>query len=364
MVFMRSDFLSHSDAALRNRNSVLHYIRYHEDISRTDIWEGMNISRASVTQVIRQLQDGNLIREVGEGKSTGGRRPTYIMFNGEAKKLYIFDWTHKTLYLTDLDGHVLHEETLTFRKKVRPDVFGAALLERIQAIDAMHLCDLGEVIGIGLAMPGLVDSRGCAVLHSVELGWQNVGMQDLLGERFGENIYLERIGNAMALGAYYHGSHRGTNHFQLFITGRDGIGMSTIIHGNCQHGAGCMHGELGHIKLNSDEACSCGQKGCLEAVVSRALADSGEKLTYEILDLLAIGVSTGINISDPNAILMVGSFVNQMSEGQKKYLETAIYERVTGKHMRKLEIAFSSETKAIALDGMIDYVFNQYFSVE
>jgi predicted NBD/HSP70 family sugar kinase len=253
---------------------------------------------------------------------------------------------------------------LTFRKKVRPDVFGAALLERIQAIDAMHLCDLGEVIGIGLAMPGLVDSRGCAVLHSVELGWQNVGMQDLLGERFGENIYLERIGNAMALGAYYHGSHRGTNHFQLFITGRDGIGMSTIIHGNCQHGAGCMHGELGHIKLNSDEACSCGQKGCLEAVVSRALADSGEKLTYEILDLLAIGVSTGINISDPNAILMVGSFVNQMSEGQKKYLETAIYERVTGKHMRKLEIAFSSETKAIALNGMIDYVFNQYFSVE
>ena len=40
------------------------------------------------------------------------------------------------------------------------------------------------------------------------------------------------------------------------------------------------------------------------------------------------------------------------------------YERVTGKHMRKLEIAFSSETKAIALNGMIDYVFNQYFSVE
>jgi predicted NBD/HSP70 family sugar kinase len=125
-----------------------------------------------------------------------------------------------------------------------------------------------------------------------------------------------------------------------------------------------MHGELGHIKLNSDEACSCGQRGCLEAVVSRALADSCGKLTYEILDFLAIGVSTGINISDPDAILIVGSFINQMSEGQKKYLETAIHERVTGKHMRKLEVAFSSETKAIAFDGMINYVFNRYFAVE
>lgn len=361
---MRNSFLSHSDAALRNRNSVLHYVRYHEGISRTDIWEDMNISRASVTQVIRQLQESNLIREVGEGVSTGGRKPTYIVFNGEAKKLYVFDWTHRTLYLTDLDGRILHEETLAFTKKVRPDAFAAALLERIGAIDALQLCDPGEVIGIGLAMPGLVDSRGCAVIHSVELGWQNVSLADLLGTRFGDNIYLERIGNAMALGAYYHGRHRQTNHFQLFIAGHDGIGMSTIIHGNCQHGAGCMHGELGHIKLNSDEPCSCGQRGCLEAVVSRALAASGEKLTYEILDLLAIGISTGINISDPDAILVTGSFVSQMTEGQRQYLEAAIHERVTGKHMRKLDIAFSRETKAIALDGMIDYVFNAYFAVE
>lgn len=360
---MRNSFLSHSDAALRNRNSVLHYVRYHEGISRTDIWENMNISRASVTQVIRQLQESNLIREVGEGRSTGGRRPTYIMFNGKAKKLYVFDWTHRTLYLTDLDGCVLYEEILSFTKKIRPDVFGAALLERIAAIDAQNLCSPDEIIGIGLAMPGLVDSRSCAVIDSVELGWQNVCMQELLGSRFGEDVYLERIGNAMALGAYYHGRHRQTNHFQLFITGYDGIGMSTIIHGNCQHGSGCMHGELGHIKLGGDEPCSCGQRGCLEAVVSRALADSNGKLTFEILDYLAIGISTGVNIADPDAILIVGSFVNQMTDGQKQYIESAIRERVTGKHMRKLSICFSSETKVIAMDGMIDHVFNQYFAV-
>jgi predicted NBD/HSP70 family sugar kinase len=198
----------------------------------------------------------------------------------------------------------------------------------------------------------------------VELDWQNVYLKELLRCRFGDAVYLERMGNAMALGAYYHGPHQQTNHFQLFIAGRDGIGVSTIIHGNCQHGAGCMHGELGHIKLNSEEPCSCGQRGCLEAVINKALLDSSGKLTYEILDYLAIGISTGINLTDPDAILIVGSFADEMTQGQKQYLEAAIHDRVTGKHMRKLNIDFSGDTKTIALNGMIDYVFNRYFSVD
>ena len=361
---MRKSFLSHADAALRNRNSVLHYVRYNEGISRTDIWENMNISRASVTQIIRQLQESDLIREVGEGQSTGGRKPTYLVFNGENLKLYVFDWSHKALYLADLNGQILYEEILAFDKQVRPDTFGQMLLERIAVIAGMALCDPETVIGIGLALPGLIDCRNCQVLHSVELGWQNVSLTDLLGGRFGSNVYAERTGNAMALGAYYHGRHRQTNHFQLYIAGDDGIGMSTVIHGDCQHGAGCMHGELGHIKLGGDELCSCGQRGCLEAVVNRALQQSGGKLTYEVLDHLAIGISTGVNLSDPDAILLVGSFVKQMTEGQMRHLDGAIRDRVTGKHMRKLTVDFSCATREIALSGMIDHVFNRYFAVE
>lgn len=361
---MRKGFLSHADAAIRNRNSVLHYVRYNDEISRTDIWENMNISRASVTQIIRQLQESNLIREVGEGVSTGGRKPTYVVFNGENLKLYVFDWSHRTLYLADLNGRVLYEEILTFDKQVRPDAFGEKLLDRIAAIDDMALCDRETVIGIGLALPGLIDCRNCQVLHSVELGWQNVSLTDLFRGRFGSNIFTERTGNAMALGAYYHGRHRQTNHFQLYIAGFDGIGMSTVIHGDCQHGAGCMHGELGHIKLGGNERCSCGQKGCLEAVVNRALETSNGKMTYDILDHLAMGISTGVNISDPDAILLVGSYVEQLTDGQKQYLDGAIRERVTGKHMRKLTIDFADDTKAMALGGMIDYVFNRYFAVD
>ena len=78
---MQTSFLSHADAAQRNRNIILHYVKKHDPISRTGIWEELDISRASVTQVIRQLEESNLILETGEGVSTGGRKPRYIMFN-------------------------------------------------------------------------------------------------------------------------------------------------------------------------------------------------------------------------------------------------------------------------------------------
>lgn len=361
---MRNDFLSHTDAALRNRNSILSYVRYHENVSRTDIWEAMNISRASVTQVIRQLLESNLIREVGEGQSTGGRKPTYIVFNGEAKKLYIFDWMHRTLYLTDLGGQILYEEVLSFHKDIQPDVFSAVLLERIATVDAMGLCDLSEIIGIGLAMPGLVDSRNCTVIHSVELGWQSVCMRELLDSRFGEAVYLERSGNALALGAYYHGRHRQTNHFQLFIVGHDGIGMSTIIHGNCQHGANYMHGELGHIKLPGDALCSCGQRGCLEASVKALLERSGGRITEEILEYLAIGVSTCVNISDADSVLLVGSYVEQMTQEQRQQLKEFVLSKVTSRHMRMLDVRLEPDTRELTRKGIREYLFEKTFPTD
>lgn len=324
----------------------------------------MNISRASVTQVIRQLQESDLIIETGEGASTGGRKPRYIKFNGAAKKLYAFDWTSHTLCLMDLSGKLLYEETMCFDRGVRPVAFAAALCQRIAAIDAMHLCPAGEIIGFGLALPGLIASRSGNVVYSVELGWQNVSLMELFSGRFGKSIFLERTGNVMALGEYAFGQTKDSAHFQLFILGSDGIGVSTIIHGNCQHGANYMHGELGHIKVPAQVICSCGQRGCLEAVVNDLMIRSSGAMTEQILEYLSIGVAGSINILDTDTAVMVGSFVDAMTPEQEKRLVELIREKVTGLHLRRLDIRFSHETKRLALSGISAYVFDRYFAVD
>lgn len=361
---MQNDFLSHADAARRNRNNILHYIRKYGPVSRTDIWEQLDISRASVTQIVRQLQESNLILETGEGESTGGRKPQYIMFNNMAKKLYAFDWSCRTLFLMNLGGEILYEKKLSFDTDVTPTAFAMVLEKEISAIEKEHLCEPEEIIGLGISLPGVIDSENAVVVNSVEVGWQNVSLKSLFRSRFSENIYVDRSGNLMALGEYSCGLAKGVSHFQLLILGSDGIGVSTIIRDGCQHGANCMHGELGHIKMPNDVKCSCGQRGCLEAVIKEEMSKSGGKLTNEVLEYLAIGVSTVINISDVSVAMLVGSYVNLMTQKQKSAFVEMIRNKLTSSRMRKLSIYFSQDTKRMTLNGICSQAFGCYFSTK
>ncbi len=361
---MEHSFLSHADAAQRNRNNILHYIKKHQPLSRTDIWEAMNISRASVTQVIRQLQDSGLILETGLGQSTGGRKPQYLVFNGAARKFYAFDWMTQTLSLLDLDGQVLCEIPIHLERPLQPMTFLSALSAGVEAIEAKDLCPGEDIIGLCLSLPGLVDSRSGSVIYSVELGWQNVNISAPLKQMLNMEIYVERLANLMALGCSTLEHARNATHLQLFVFGSDGIGVSTVFRGFCQHGANYMHGELGHIKTGFDVLCSCGQRGCLEAAVNDLMAASGGAITEPVLELLATGVAASINLCDASYAMMVGSYVDLMSPAQQEYLTKAIRSKVTGQHLRHLELHFSTQTKELALQGMCAYVFDRYYSTD
>lgn len=361
---MEHSFLSHSDAAQRNRNSILRYIKTHQPLSRTDIWEGMPISRASVTQVIRQLTESGLVLEVGMGNSTGGRKPQYLTFNGSAKKFYAFHWMSRKLFLLDLAGHILCEQSVQLDKTILPTTFVNVLSAGIRDIAAKNLCPSEDIIGLCLSLPGIIDYRSGKVIYAVELGWQNVPIGNSLQEALGMAVYVEQIGSVMALGCNCLEHVQHATHFQLFILDNDGIGVSSVFHGNCQHGANYMHGELGHIKTGRDILCSCGQRGCLEAVIHDLMLQSGGLITQEILEYLSIGIATTINISDSSHAVMVGSYVNQMTPMQQEYLTKAIRDKVTGQHLRHLDLHFSSQGTELAINGMCAFIFDRYFSID
>ena len=361
---MKNDFLSHADAAQRNRNNILRYVKAHQPISRTDIWEAMDISRASVTQIIRQLQESGLIVETGEGESTGGRKPRHLMLRAAAKKYYAFDWLTHTLCLMDLSGNMIREVDMQLPLGVTPEHFAEAILTEIQHMEEAGLCACEEAAGLVLSLPGLVDIRGGTVIYSVELDWHNVNVYELFRERFGDCVYVERLTNILALGEHAENSTEDTTHFQLFVLAPGGVGVATIVHGNCQHGANYMYGELGHIKLPVDIRCSCGQIGCLEAIVKDRLAKSGGVITEQILEYLSVGVATSVNISDARTIVLTGGLVEKMSREEREKFSELIRDKVTGREFRKLQIRFREDTKALVIKGIDAFFFDSYFPVE
>lgn len=359
---MESSFLSHADAAQRNRNTILHFVRTYQPVSRTDIWEAMDISRASVTQIIRQLQQSGLIVETGEGASTGGRKPRYLTLNDKARKFYAFDWLTHTFFLMDMSGTVLRETRMEFPEPVEPDAFAKAILDRVDAMEAAGLCTPEEVAGLVLSLPGFVDIHTGTVTYAVELDWHNVNVLSLFRRRFGDQIYVDKLTNIMALGE--HAGSKEASHFQLFVLGGGGIGVATIVHGGCQHGANCMYGELGHIKLPVEIPCSCGQTGCLEAIVKDLLRRSGGNITEEIMDYLSVGVATSVNISDAGTIVLTGELVERMTEAQRKQFSERICQKVTGQQFRKLQILYRDQTKKLAVEGMGAFFFDRHFPLD
>lgn len=365
---MSDEFLSHSDAAVLNRNLVLRYIKSHKHVSRTDIWNDMRISRASVTQIIRQMQESGLIVEADGAhaeKRTGvkGRHPSKnLCLNENSRSMYIFDWNSRKLCLVNLGGNILESIDLTFPKNCVPEIFAQIVLKGIEKLHKLHAIDEQQFLGLGISMPGLIDSRNQIVLYSVELGWRNVNIKDLFSVHF-ENVLLERTGNMIALGEFEYGAARDYNHILLVLMENEGIGASMVVRGDCQHGSNYMYGELGHIKLPSDILCSCGQKGCLEAVVRYHLINNGNVMDDKLIEYLSVAISTAVNLCDPGMVLLSGRLIQNFTPQQQQQLINCVRNQMTDGHMRKLDFHICCEEADMGIKGMSAHIFNHHFSI-
>lgn len=125
-----------------------------------------------------------------------------------------------------------------------------------------------QVSGVGVGVPGPVDSRG-VVNGCVNLGWGKVDVAESLSKLTGLNVKAGNDANVAALGEMWQGGAAGSRDV-IMVTLGTGVGGGIIVDGKMiagSHGAG---GEIGHITVNNDEIepCNCGQYGCLEQYVS------------------------------------------------------------------------------------------------
>jgi glucokinase len=212
--------------------------------------------------------------------------------------------------------------------------------------------DLSCLSVVSIAACGSVDTESGTIIFSPNLsGWRNIPLRSIIQERLGVEVILINDANAAALGEYYLGAGRGAGNL-LFLSLGTGIGGAIIIDGDLYTGASGGAGEVGHMTINTEgPVCSCGNRGCLEALVSgTAIAreaierlklggssyflkvDNGKRITaekvadaalngdplaldviHEAAEYLGIGMVNLINILNPD-IIIVGGGVAGMGE--------------------------------------------------
>jgi glucokinase len=124
------------------------------------------------------------------------------------------------------------------------------------------------VSAVGVVVPGTVDEERGIGLFSSNLGWRDVPLRQLFGERIDLPVVFGHDVRAGGLAETRLGAARGLRNVVVMPIGT-GIGAALVLGGR-PHTGGGLAGEIGHLDIGHTENCPCGATGCLEAVASSA----------------------------------------------------------------------------------------------
>ncbi|MEX1168508.1 MAG: ROK family protein [Chloroflexota bacterium] len=175
--------------------------------------------------------------------------------------------TKIAVLITTPDGAILGRAT---RASSAGDQDGAA--EAIATTIETALADAGQrvedVAVIGVGVPGRVDPVTGNVTIAVNLGWTDLALRDALEARLGRPCVIENDARAAAVGLH-HRRVLGEAEDIAYLAVGTGIAAGVILDGRLHRGARGLAGEIGHaIADRAGPVCTCGQRGCLEALVS------------------------------------------------------------------------------------------------
>lgn len=130
-----------------------------------------------------------------------------------------------------------------------------------------------ELLGIGIAMPGVVDTDRGLVVITPNMFFENVPLGDQLGKRFGVPVAVGNDCNLGALGEKWLGAGRDAASVMAILVGT-GIGGGFVQGSNLWRGARESASEVGHMVVEmGGRLCGCGNHGCLETLASRTAVE-------------------------------------------------------------------------------------------
>lgn len=176
--------------------------------------------------------------------------------------------TNLRIAAVDDRGTLLEKVTLgTQVQRGREYVIGE-MTDAIRNVSAKYR-DRGDLVGIGIGVPGFIDMDTGTVRESPNLpGWADYPVHQDIEHRLGTKVVLENDANAAAMGEKWLGAGRDVEDMVMYTLGT-GVGGGIIVHGRIWHGMKGMAGELGHHAVVPDgHPCGCGSHGCLEQYAS------------------------------------------------------------------------------------------------
>jgi predicted NBD/HSP70 family sugar kinase len=355
--------------------------------TRSELSAATGFARSTITSRIDELIDTGFIAPVGDAASTGGRPSALVAFNPVARLVAAADIgaTHATVALLDLAGSTLAKVTEEIQIAAGPEPVLERLVGTVNALLAELGREKGDVIAVGIGLPGPVEhSSGKPSQPPIMPGWNGFDVPRFIQRSYDVAVLLDNDVIIMALGERAVAWPESDN--MIFLKVATGIGSGIISSGQLQRGADGSAGDVGHIAVAraAGIACRCGNIGCLEAIAGRpaiaaalraegmelerdgdvvALVQQGNLLAGQVVRQAGRDIGEVLNmcvsILNPSLIVIGGSMA-EASEQLIAGMREVVYSRSTPlatQHLSIVQARTGADAGVIGAGIMaIDYV--------
>jgi len=316
-----------------NAGLALRAIEKNGSISRADVGKIVGLTPPTISAIVKDLIERDIVQEIGKGVSSGGKKPIMLKINSKAAYMVAVDLGGENgirVALMDLSYHIVKEkfgpkiESLNSQKL--KNSLSVILTDFIREINIPR----EKILSIGIGVPGIVDFKSKKIMAAPCLNWE-ISLEDLDLREIGISITIENDVNLMALGEKTKGIAQKINNF-VFVGERTGIGAGIIINRKLYKGANNAAGEVGYLLIDPKYAPkSTRDHGCLEklasykVIVEKAREKMGKNIRVmdvykaavegnsialgivkEALKFLAYGIGNISCVLDPELVIIGG----------------------------------------------------------
>lgn len=253
-----------------NRSAVLRPLFLEGPLNRVVLAQLTGLSSASVTNVIGDLLEEELVVEVGTEESDGGRPRVQLRVNPNFGVVIGVDVGETGIRVEGFDLSMT--EIAGAAVDVHPKEHDASSVVNHVAAAVRELQSQAEqsgqrVLGVGVGVPGVVERGADVHVHAPSIGWNAVPLAQLLRAQLELPLFVENGAKTLGQAEMWLGAGRGARHAVVALWGT-GVGAAIFADGVLLRGAASSAGEWGHTNaVVGGRSCRCGAAGCIEAYI-------------------------------------------------------------------------------------------------
>ncbi|MFN3651046.1 MAG: ROK family transcriptional regulator [Armatimonadota bacterium] len=314
-----------------NERQVLRTLRMHGPLSRAEVARRSGISAPTASKAVDSLLRAGFLEEGDALEPARGRPAKRLWLASKTAQVLgvVIDAGECRMVAAGLDGLLREDCAAAFETPSSYEELIARCAEQVAAL--VHRCAI-NTLGIGVSIPGLIDSRRQQGVLSPNLPITN-GRRPAhdLEARVGLPCVLVQESHALCLAERHYGAAQGMDDFAMMDVAT-GVGLGVFSGGRLLAGHSGLAGEIGHVTVEPEgRPCGCGNRGCLETIACdsalawhvsqkvgtrvtidqaveqvRSGAVSVESELARITRYLGLGVAAVVNLFNPSTLFLHG----------------------------------------------------------